>query len=96
MLLGTEVFLSPAPLPLFLAYRGQASASRHFLPKGWFQQLLIREERACRDPIREEESGNNSAALGQGPGSSSRAKDNIVFELICRTKSPNKWKMLTT
>ena len=39
---------------------------------------------------------NNSAALGQGPGSASRDIHNNFFELFCRTKIPNKWKMLTT
>ena len=31
---------------------------------------------------------------GQGPGSSSRNIDNIIFEFFLRTKAPNKWKML--
>ena len=45
---------------------------------------------------REGQSRNNSAALGQGPGSASRDKHNNIFELVYRTKTPNKWKILTT
>ena len=33
---------------------------------------------------------NNSAALGQGPGSSSRDTPNNVSELFCRTKAPTQ------
>ena len=43
--------------------------------------------------IREEQSRNNTAALGQGPASSSRDTHNNIFELFCRTKTPTKWKM---
>ena len=45
---------------------------------------------------KEEQSRNNSAALGQDPGSTSRDTHNNIFELFCRTKTPNKWKMLST
>jgi len=45
--------------------------------------------------IREERSRKNSAALGQGPGFSSRDIYNNTFKLFCRIKSPTKWKMLT-
>ena len=45
---------------------------------------------------REEQSRKNSAALGQGPGSASRDTQNSIFELFCRTGTPNKWKMLTS
>ena len=45
---------------------------------------------------REEQSGNNSADLGQGPGAPSRDTHNNIFERFCRTKTPNKWKMWTT
>ena len=43
--------------------------------------------------IRKEQSRNNSVALGQAPVSSSR-KYNGIFEFFCRTKTPNKWKVL--
>ena len=39
---------------------------------------------------------NISAALGQDPGSASRDTHNNISELFCKTKTPNKWKMLTT
>ena len=42
---------------------------------------------------REEQPRNNSAALGQGPGSASRDTHNNIFKLFCRTKTPTKWKM---
>ena len=34
---------------------------------------------------REEKSRNNSAALEQGPGSSSRNTHNNIFEFLCRS-----------
>ena len=37
-----------------------------------------------------------SAVLGQGPNSSSRDTYNNIFVLFCRTKTPDRWKMLTT
>ena len=40
----------------------------------------------CRE---EKQSRNNSAALGQGPGSSSRNIHNNIFELFSRTKPPS-------
>ena len=43
----------------------------------------------------EEKSGNNSAAWGKCPGSSSRDMLNNIFELFWRHKTPKKWKMLT-
>ena len=42
---------------------------------------------------REEQLRNNSAALGQNLGSASRDMHNNIFELFCRTKAHNKWKM---
>ena len=41
---------------------------------------------------REEQLRNNSAALGQGPGSTSRDTHNNIFKLFIELK-PNKWKM---
>ena len=43
---------------------------------------------------REEQSRDKSAALGQGTGPSSRNIYNYIFELLCRTKTPNKQKIL--
>ena len=43
---------------------------------------------------REEQSGDQSVALGQGPGPSSRHLNNNIFDVLGRTKTPNKWKML--
>ena len=37
---------------------------------------------------RREQSRNNSAAMGQGPGSSARNIHNNIFEFFCRTKAP--------
>ena len=53
--------------------------------KGRFKQLLIREGDA---ETREGQSRNNSIALGQGPGSTSRDTQNNIFELFSRTKAP--------
>ena len=44
----------------------------------------------------EEQSRDSRAALGQGPGSSLRNIYKSIFETLGRTKTPNKWKMLTT
>ena len=51
--------------------------------KGRFKQVLIREGDA---ETREGQSRNNSIALGQGPGSTSRDSHNNIFEFFCRTK----------
>jgi len=53
---------------------------------------LIREGRGCRD--KGEAAMNNSAAVEQGPGSTSRDTRNNIFELFCRTETPNERKML--
>ena len=57
-----------------------------------FKQLPIREGGDAE--TREEQSRDNSAALGQGPDSSSRNIDNYIFEFFQITKTPQKWKML--
>ena len=78
-LLGTKSFLCPP----FLDYRKSISFSLKDLPlvpKGRFRQLLIREERGYE--TRQEQSRNNSAALGQGPGSPSGYTQNSIFELF--------------
>ena len=43
---------------------------------------------------REKQPRNNSAGLGEGPGSALRDTHNNIFELFYRTKTPNKQKML--
>ena len=42
---------------------------------------------------RKEQPRDNRAALGQGPGATSRDTHNNIFELLCRTKTLNKWKV---
>ena len=49
-------------------------------------QFLIRERRGLE--TREEQSRNNSAAMGQGPGSASRDTYNNIYGLFCRTETP--------
>ena len=81
--LGTKAFLSPPFLWL------QVSVSLHVLlwvPTGSFRELLIREGRG-RETREEQSKRNNSAALGQGPGSPSRDIHNI-FELFCKYWKP--------
>ena len=51
------------------------------ITKGRFKQLLIRVERGQGD--KEEQSENNSAALGKGTGSPSRNIHKNIFELFC-------------
>ena len=59
-----------------------------------FQQLQSGKGRGAE--TREEQSRNNSAALGQGPGSTSSNTHRSVFKLFFRAvnKTPTKWKML--
>ena len=86
--LGTQAYLCP-PRPPASCFPGR-NFSLHDtspIPNGSVKQLLIRE-------ITEEPSKNNSVVLRQGPGPSSRNVDNNIFEFGCRTKTPNKWKML--
>ena len=64
-------------------------------PKGQIQ-TVANQGREGIPKTREEQPRNNSAALGQGPGSASRDTHSNIFELFCRAKIPNKWKMLTT
>ena len=86
-LLATKAFLcSP-----FLDYRKWASFSLHKLPwvaTGTFK-LLSRGGRGDAE-TREEQSGNNSAALGQSPGSPSRDTRNNIIELFCRYWNPHQ------
>ena len=58
-----------------------------------FQQLQSGKGRGAE--TREEQSRNNSAALGQGPGSTSSNTHRSVFKLFFRAvnKTPTKWKM---
>ena len=80
--LGTKSFLcSP-----FLIFRKLASFNLHGLPcvpRGRFRQLLMEEGRQGND----EEEPNNSTALGQDPGSSSRDTHNDVGILYTYEKN---------
>ena len=58
-----------------------------------FKHLLIKEERGWRDKTGAAK--KQQCSLGQGAGSDSRAVHSSVFELLCKTKAPNTWKMLT-
>ena len=88
-------FASPVATAEFYKFAGILSAvlSQHHLLgfeiANW--NSLIREGRGCRN--------KGGAALGQGPGSSSRDTQNSIFELLSELTpppTPNKWKMLTT
>ena len=80
-LLGKEAFLSPISL---LQPSGISLSS-----KGQIQTVANPGSNA---KTREGQPRNNSAALGQGPGSASRDIRNNVFKLFIELK-PNKWKM---
>ena len=76
-LLGIKTFLCPLP----------------WVPKNWFNWLLIRKGRGSRD-----EQGavkKKHVTLGQCSGSTSRDMPNI-FGLLCGTKVSTKWKMVAT
>ena len=59
-----------------------------------FQGAIANQGRKGDADTREELSRDNSAALGQGSGSSSRNIHNNIFEFFHRTETPNKRKML--
>jgi len=79
-LLGIKPFCVP-PLLLLQEYASFSLCDLPWVPTRRCKQLLIREGSRCE--TREEQSRKNSAASGQGPGSSSRDTHNI-FELIYR------------
>ena len=86
-LLGTKSFC----VPYSFDYRKQPSFSLHDLP--WvpmesFKQLLIRKGRGWETREKQTVKGNNSAALGQSPGSPSTDTCNNIFELFCRYWNP--------
>ena len=79
-----------------------SSCLQSFPASGSFQmsQLCIRWPKywsfsiSPSNETREEQSRNNSAALGQGPDSMSRDTCNNIFESFYRANSPNKWRIL--
>ena len=58
-----------------------------WVPKGKFEQLLIREGGGDAE-TREEQPRNNNAALGQGPGSFSGHTQECMFQLFKEWNSP--------
>ena len=81
-LLGTETFLCP---PFLIGSRLQPSWSSLSYKRQIRTVSNLGRERMQRQ--REEQSRNNSAALGQGPGSASMDTHNI-FKLFTRLKPP--------
>ena len=83
-LLGTEAFLCPP----YLVCREQTPASMTF------PELQRADSNSCSSgkggdaETTEEQSRNNSAALGQGPGSTSRDTHNNIFKLFIELKPP--------
>ena len=91
---GYKSFPWPSP---FLLCRNHASFSLldfPWVPRGRFKQLLIREGRVSEK--REEQSRNNNAVLGQGPGSPSRNIHHNTLSSSTGTKAPTQWRMATS
>ena len=83
---GIKTFLCP----LFHVCRKQTSfkpPDLPWVPMGRFKQLLIKEGRGWGNL---QSTRNNSAALGQSPGSPSRDIHNNIFELFCRHWNPHQ------
>ena len=83
--------LSVSPISCLLGI----DSSLHDLPwvtKGRSKQLLIREERDVE--TKEEQSRNNSEALGQGPGSTLQDTQNNVFVPL-NSKKPQQMKSVS-
>ena len=91
-LLGMEAFLCP----MFLVCREQAPASMTFPESQRADSNSCQSGKGGDAETREEQPRNNNAALRQDPGSPSRDTHDNISELFCRTKTPNKWQMLTT
>ena len=73
----------------FSVCRKQSSFSLPFFPE--FQRAGSNSCSSGKGGVaekREEQSRNNTAALGQGPGSMSRGTQNNISELFCRAKPP--------
>ena len=59
------------------------------------KQLLVREGKGRDTETREEESGNNSATLGQSPGSPSGIHITISLSCFADPDIPIKWEKVT-
>ena len=88
-LLGTQLSVSPISYFWVMGFSFHDSLSSKKQV-----QTVANQGRVGDAETREEQSGDNSEALGQVPGSSSRNIQNNIFELFHRTKTPNKLKML--
>ena len=64
------------------------------LPRAWVQSLAEKLRSYTWCSAAKKEKSNHSVALGQDPGSISKNTHNNIFELFCKTKMSNKWKML--
>ena len=82
--------------PLFSEMSENLSNSVTEIAPSWLSLSSKGQVQTVASRGRAEHLRENSAALGQDPGSSSRNIHKNIFEPFCRTKTPNKWKMLTT
>ena len=81
--------LSPSIFPSISVFSNESA-----LCIGWPEYWSFSFSICPSNKTREEQSRNNSAALGQGPDSTSRDTCNNIFESFYRANSPNKWKIL--
>ena len=90
--LGLEAFLPPPSLD----YRKLTSLSLHGLCLSSNGQIQILANQGRQRMQRQERSSqvNNSAALGQGPGSPSRDKLHNISELFAKAETSRKWESL--
>lgn len=89
-----ELFISQRPL--FSEMSENLSNAVTEIAPSWLSLSSKGQVQTVASRGRAEHLRENSAALGQDPGSSSRNIHKNIFEPFCRTKTPNKWKMLTT
>ena len=89
--LGLEAFLPPPSLD----YRKQISLTLHGLCLSSNGQIQTLANQGRQRMKRQERSSqvNNSAALGQGPGSPSRDKLHNISELLAKAETSPKWKV---
>ena len=90
--LNIKIFLCPHFLITGNRLHSATVTFPEFPPAGSNSRWLGKGEDA---ETREEQLRNNSAALGQGPGSPSRDIHDNIFELFCRYWNSYQWEKLT-
>jgi len=85
----------PFCVPCFLFVGNRLQPPQPSLSSKWQVQTVANQEKE-ETQKRERRSQETKVQPWENPGTSSRDTHNNIFELFCRTKSSNKWKILTT